>query len=84
MDDDGNRSLDFNEFKKGLRDYGLLLEPKVCFSFQSEHKHKILRLMMRMVLNFFSNVCMASYKQSYSFLHLSLILLGGKRAFRSI
>lgn len=29
MDDDGNRKLDFNEFKKGLRDYGLILEPKV-------------------------------------------------------
>lgn len=29
MDDDGNRTLDFNEFKKGLRDYGLYLEPKV-------------------------------------------------------
>lgn len=28
MDDDGNRKLDFNEFKKGLRDYGLILEPK--------------------------------------------------------
>ncbi|KAK3747591.1 hypothetical protein QZH41_015827 [Actinostola sp. cb2023] len=28
MDDDGNRSLDFSEFKKGLRDYGLILEPK--------------------------------------------------------
>ncbi|EDO32961.1 predicted protein [Nematostella vectensis] len=28
MDDDGNRSLDFNEFKKGLRDYGVMLEPK--------------------------------------------------------
>ena len=31
MDDDGNRTLDFNEFKKGLRDYGLYLEPKVKF-----------------------------------------------------
>lgn len=29
MDDDGNRKLDFAEFKKGLRDYGLILEPKV-------------------------------------------------------
>ena len=28
MDDDGSRTLDFNEFKKGLRDYGLYLEPK--------------------------------------------------------
>ncbi len=26
MDDDGNRSLDFNEFKKGLSDYGVDLE----------------------------------------------------------
>lgn len=29
MDDDQNRSLDFAEFKKGIRDYGLYLEPKV-------------------------------------------------------
>ena len=29
MDDDQNRTLDFNEFKKGIRDYGLYLEPKV-------------------------------------------------------
>lgn len=28
MDDDQNRTLDFNEFKKGIRDYGLYLEPK--------------------------------------------------------
>ncbi|KXJ15948.1 Calcyphosin-like protein [Exaiptasia diaphana] len=28
MDDDGNRKLDFQEFKKGLKDYGLILEPK--------------------------------------------------------
>ncbi|XP_031563651.1 calcyphosin-like protein isoform X1 [Actinia tenebrosa] len=28
MDDDGNRKLDFAEFKKGLREYGLILEPK--------------------------------------------------------
>ena len=26
MDDDGNRSLDFKEFKKGLQDYGVELE----------------------------------------------------------
>ncbi|XP_066922113.1 calcyphosin-like protein [Clytia hemisphaerica] len=35
FDDDGSRSLDFNEFKKGLRDYGLHLEPqevKECFT----------------------------------------------------
>ena len=31
MDDDGSRTLDFNEFKKGLRDYGLYLEPKVRY-----------------------------------------------------
>ena len=30
MDDDQNRSLDFNEFKKGMKEYGLYLEPKVC------------------------------------------------------
>ncbi|CAH3153098.1 unnamed protein product [Porites lobata] len=28
MDDDANRTLDFNEFKKGIREYGLHLEPK--------------------------------------------------------
>jgi len=28
FDDDGSKSLDFNEFKKGLRDYGLYLEPQ--------------------------------------------------------
>ena len=28
FDDDGNKSLDFNEFKKGLRDYGLFFEPQ--------------------------------------------------------
>ena len=30
MDDDQNRTLDFNEFKKGMTEYGLNLEPKVC------------------------------------------------------
>lgn len=29
MDDDRNRSLDFSEFKKGMREYGLYLDPKV-------------------------------------------------------
>lgn len=29
IDDDGNRSLNFAEFKKGIRDYGLNLEPNV-------------------------------------------------------
>ena len=29
MDDDGSRSLDFNEFKKGVREYGLFMEPQV-------------------------------------------------------
>ena len=27
MDDDGSRSIDFKEFKKGLRDYGVDVEP---------------------------------------------------------
>lgn len=27
FDDDGNKSLDFKEFKKGLRDYGLHMDP---------------------------------------------------------
>ena len=26
FDDDGNRSLDFSEFKKGLQDYGMNME----------------------------------------------------------
>ena len=29
FDDDGSKSLNFSEFKKGLRDYGLHLEPDV-------------------------------------------------------
>lgn len=29
IDDDGNRSLNFAEFKKGIHDYGLNLEPHV-------------------------------------------------------
>jgi len=29
MDDDGSKSLDFDEFKKGLRDYGLSIEESV-------------------------------------------------------
>lgn len=31
MDDDRSRTLDFNEFKKGMKEYGLYLEPKVCY-----------------------------------------------------
>ena len=27
MDDDGNRTLDMNEFKKGLHDFGVILTP---------------------------------------------------------
>lgn len=27
MDDDGNKKIDLKEFKKGLRDYGVDLEP---------------------------------------------------------
>ena len=26
MDDDGNRTIDFKEFKKGLHDYGCMME----------------------------------------------------------
>ena len=33
MDDDENRTLDFNEFKKGIREYGLHLEPKVSLTY---------------------------------------------------
>ena len=27
IDDDGSRSLDFNEFKKGVHDFGIEMEP---------------------------------------------------------
>lgn len=30
MDDDGSKSLDIEEFKKGIHDCGLSVEPKVC------------------------------------------------------
>ena len=29
MDDDGSKKLDFEEFKKGIHDYGLLMEDAV-------------------------------------------------------
>ena len=29
MDDDGNKKLDLNEFRKGISDYGLVLEDEV-------------------------------------------------------
>lgn len=29
MDDDGSKKLDFDEFKKGIHDYGLLMEDSV-------------------------------------------------------
>ena len=29
MDDDGSKSLDFAEFKKGIRDYGLAVDDAV-------------------------------------------------------
>ena len=33
MDDDGSKSLDFNEFKKGLNDYGMAPTDEVtCLS----------------------------------------------------
>ena len=41
FDDDGSRSLDFNEFKKGLRDYGIHLEPQVSiYLFKLNRKHE--------------------------------------------
>ena len=29
MDDDRNRTLDYNEFRKGVREYGLYMEKEV-------------------------------------------------------
>ena len=31
MDDDGSKSLDYEEFKKGLHDYGVVLDETVIF-----------------------------------------------------
>lgn len=42
MDDDQNRNLDFNEFKKGIRDYGLHLEPKVILLSHSQYMYNII------------------------------------------
>ena len=35
MDDDGSKKLDFEEFKKGIHDYGLLMEDAVSSSVMS-------------------------------------------------
>ena len=32
MDDDGSKNLDYAEFKKGIRDYGVSLEEDVSFN----------------------------------------------------
>jgi len=41
MDDDGNRSLSFAEFKKGIRDHGLSFDPPTLQSmFDSFDKDK--------------------------------------------
>jgi len=42
MDDDQNRTLDFNEFKKGIRDYGLHLEPKVILLSRSQYMYNVI------------------------------------------
>ena len=42
MDDDRNRTLDFNEFKKGMRDYGLHLEPKVILLSFSQYMYNVI------------------------------------------
>jgi len=36
MDDDGSKKLDYEEFKKGIHDYGLVMEDpvSVCWVFQ--------------------------------------------------
>ena len=39
MDDDKNRTLDFTEFKKGIREYGLQLEPKVHVMISRHYWH---------------------------------------------
>ena len=38
MDDDGSKKLDFEEFKKGIHDYGLLLEDAVSSSSTVQYK----------------------------------------------
>lgn len=39
MDDDGSKKLDFDEFKKGINDYGLLMDDSVrCYYFISHHQ----------------------------------------------
>ena len=42
MDDDQNRTLDFNEFKKGMRDYGLHPEPKVILLLCSQYMNNVI------------------------------------------
>ena len=57
MDDDGSKSLDFHEFKKGIHDYGVDLEIDVsmfslaCHTPQSQGKRGLVTMCtMRVVL----------------------------------
>ena len=37
MDDDGSKNLDYGEFRKGIRDYGISLEEDVSLKITSLH-----------------------------------------------
>ena len=37
MDDDGSKSLDFSEFKKGIHDYGINMDDEVCHTNTANH-----------------------------------------------
>ena len=41
MDDDGSKKLDFEEFKKGIHDYGLLMEDAVSDHYNVYKHHRV-------------------------------------------